>query len=220
MNRNNGEAGKDMALIRVIVADDHQVMRTSIRKLLEDADDIEVIDEASNGAEALRLAEIHNPDVLLLDMEMPGLKGIEVARQLQRAGSPVRILALSAYEDRQYILGMLNNGAAGYLIKGEPPETILKAVRSVSAGKESWLSQRVADQLTAWTTEKAARMTMTKHEMEILRLLVSGRTNQEIESILDLDDQQLSQYLTALFTKLGVSSRVAAAVRAVQEGLV
>lgn len=119
---------------RVVLADDHQGMRESIRYLLEAAD-IEVVGEACNGLEALNLAENLTPDVLLLDIEMPGLKGIEVAQRLQAIKSPVRILILSAYDDKYYIEALLATGAAGYLIKGEPPQTIVKAVYNVANGE-------------------------------------------------------------------------------------
>lgn len=209
-----------MTTIQVVLADDHQVMRASIRDLLEKVDDIEVVGEADNGTEALRLVEASEPDVLLLDMEMPGLKGAEVARRLQEMGSGVRILALSAYDDRQYILSMLNSGAAGYLIKGESFQTILEAIRGVAEGEEGWVSQRVAAQLAAWTKEKAGRLTLTKREVDVLQLLVAGQTNQEIGSALDISEKRVNELLKSLFAKLGVSSRVAAGLRAVQEGLV
>lgn len=209
-----------MTSIRVVLADDHQVIRASIRDLLEKAEDIAVVGEAGNGTEALRLVEASEPDVLLLDMEMPDLKGSEVARRLQEAESAVRILALSAHDDRQYILSMLNSGAAGYLIKGESFQTILEAIRGVADGEEGWVSQRVAAQLAAWTKEKAARLTLTKREVDVLQLLVAGQTNQQIGSALDISEQRVNELLKSLFAKLGVSSRVTAAIRAVQEGLV
>ncbi|HEX2979176.1 MAG TPA: response regulator transcription factor [Anaerolineaceae bacterium] len=133
-----------MKHIRVILADDHAVLRIGIRNLLSHSPDIEVIGEAGDGFEALRLVNELNPDVLLLDMEMPGMDGVEVARQLRMRVSPVRILALSAYNDRQYILSMLDQGASGYLIKDEAPGTIVEAVRSVAKGERGWFSRKVA----------------------------------------------------------------------------
>jgi DNA-binding NarL/FixJ family response regulator len=142
-----------MKTTRVVVADDHPMVRTAIRKLLEKATDIAVIGEADDGAEALRLAEDLAPDVLLLDMEMPGLHGVEVARQLQAGGSAVRILALSAYDDQQYILGMLTSGAAGYLTKEEAPRILIEAVRGVARGERGWVSRWVAAKMAAWNQE-------------------------------------------------------------------
>ena len=124
-----------MTSIRVVIADDHPVMRDGIRNLLDKAIDIEVAGEAGDGVEALRLVEELDPDVLLLDMELPGLKGVEVAQRLQASGAAVRILALSAYNDEEYIRGLLASGAAGYLLKEEIPGTIVEAIRGVARGE-------------------------------------------------------------------------------------
>jgi DNA-binding NarL/FixJ family response regulator len=107
-------------------------------------DQVSVVGEASNGAEAIQLVDKEHPDVLVLDMEMPVMDGVEVARRLLAAGSPVNILVLSAYDDRQYILEMLNMGAAGYLIKDEAPEVIVDAVLGVSRGEKGWISRKAA----------------------------------------------------------------------------
>jgi DNA-binding NarL/FixJ family response regulator len=125
-----------MRTTRVVLADDHPIVRASIRRLLEKASDIEVVGEASDGLETIRLVEELAPDVLLLDVEMPGMKGFEVARHLQAAGASVRILALSASDDRQYILAMLASGATGYLTKAEAPQTIIHAVREAVEGRK------------------------------------------------------------------------------------
>lgn len=210
-----------MTATRVVLADDHPIVRAGIRNLLEKAPDIDVVGEANDGSEALRLVQELAPDVLLLDMEMPGLTGTEVARQLKAAGSPVRILALSAYDDKQYILGLLSSGAAGYLTKEEVPETIVEAVRGVSRGEEGWVSRRVAAQMAAWTrSEELKKTSLTSREVDVLRLVVAGKTNQEIGAALGISDKTVEKHLEAVFAKLGVSSRVEAAVRAVREGLV
>jgi two-component system, NarL family, response regulator DegU len=133
-----------MSKIRVVIADDHAIMRVGIRNILSRSDKIEVIGEASNGAEALELIQELNPDVLILDMEMPVMDGVEVARRLKGSKSPVNILVLSAYDDRQYILEMLNMGAAGYLIKDEAPEVIVTAVQSIANGERGWISRKAA----------------------------------------------------------------------------
>ncbi len=136
-----------MENIRVVIADDHAVMRVGIRNILARSKEIVIVGEASNGKEALDLVCVKNPDVLILDMEMPVMSGVEAARQLQEQRSPVRILVLSAYDDRQYILEMLNMGAAGYLIKDEAPEIIVEAVKGVAQGETGWVSRRAAAHL-------------------------------------------------------------------------
>ena len=129
--------------IRVVVADDHNRVRTGIRLLLAGVSDIQVVGEAVNGMQALELAQTLQPDILLLDVEMPVLNGLEVAARLHASSIGVQILALSAYDDPQYVQGMLENGAAGYLIKDDVPSKLVPALRSVAAGERNWLSKRL-----------------------------------------------------------------------------
>ncbi len=136
-----------MYKIRVVIADDHAIMRVGIRNILSRSEKICVVGEASNGAEAIQLVSELSPDVLILDMEMPVMDGVEVARRLQTNDSPVHILVLSAYDDRQYILEMLNMGAAGYLIKDEAPEVIVDAVQGIAKGEKGWISRKAAVRL-------------------------------------------------------------------------
>jgi DNA-binding NarL/FixJ family response regulator len=195
------------------------MVRAGIRSLLNKAPDIKVVGEASNGQEALRLVEEMEPDILLLDMEMPVLKGIDVARKLQANRSHVRILALSAYNDRQYILGMLACGAVGYLTKEEVPETIVEAVRGVARGEEGWVSQSVASQIGEWREGEDARShELTAREMEVLRLLVEGKTNPQIGADLGISKKTVEKHLGAVYSKLGVASRVEAAEVALRKG--
>jgi DNA-binding NarL/FixJ family response regulator len=133
-----------MKKIRIVLVDDHPVVRKHVRRILQLVPGIDIVGEASNGVEALTLVEQLAPDVLLLDMEMPVLNGVEVARRLRAANSSVRILALSAYDDKEYVLEMLANGASGYLTKDEMPDYIIEAVQRVAQGEQGWFSQRAA----------------------------------------------------------------------------
>jgi len=210
-----------MPPIRVVLADDHPVVRTGIKNLIGRSADIQVVGEASNGDEALRLVEELAPDVLLLDMEMPGVKGVEVAQRLHSVESNVKILALSAYDDKQYIQELLESGAAGYLTKEEAPDTIIDAIRGVSMGEQGWVSRRVAAQMSVWMREEETDSNrLTNRELDVLRLVVEGKTNQGIGLSLGISEKTVEKYLEAVFSKLGVSSRVEAAVMAVREGLV
>lgn len=210
-----------MSPTRVLLVDDHPVVRAGIRNLLEKANDIDVVGEASNGEEALRLVDKLNPDVLLLDMEMPGINGNEVAQKLQKSGSQVKILALSAHDDKQYIQELLSNGASGYLVKEEVPEAIIEAVLGVARGEQGWVSRRVAAQMSTWMrNDTNERMGLTGREVEVLQAVVQGKTNQEIGLALGISEKTVEKHLEGVFAKLGVASRVEAAVHAVREGWV
>ena len=207
-------------MIRVVLTDDHPVVRSGIRQLLEKTADIVVVGEASDGPEALRLVSELLPDVLLLDMEMPGETGVQVAQQLQVAGSPVRILALSAYDDEQYIVGLLASGAAGYLTKEQALETIAEAVRGVAHGEDGWLSRRAAAQMAAWARKGPSHTNgLTEREIDVMRLAARGWTNDHIAEALTISERTVRFHLTNVYTKLGVGTRGAAIAWAVREGL-
>ncbi len=210
-----------MKKIRVLLADDHPIVRTGIRSLLQSASDIEVVAEASSGAEALQLVEALAPDVLLLDMEMPGLSGVDVARQLKLAHASVRVLALSAYDDVHYVGKLLANGAAGYLTKEEAPEMILESVRGVARGEVGWMSRRAVARMSAWTrSEQPDSSELSEREREVLHLIVTGKTNQEIGYGLKISEKTVEKHVGSILAKMDVSSRVEAAVKAIQRGLV
>lgn len=129
--------------IRVLLVDDHPAVRTGVRRLLENARDMLVVGEAGDGFQAIKMVEELEPDIVVLDVEMPRMNGLAVARQLTDQHAAVKILALSAYDDRQYILGMLDQGAAGYMIKDEVPEMLVQAIRDITVVNQPWLSKRV-----------------------------------------------------------------------------
>jgi DNA-binding NarL/FixJ family response regulator len=207
-----------MEKIRVMLADDHPIARAGIRKFLNRATDIDVIAEAENGTEALALAKTLIPDVLLLDIELPGVKGLEIAKELQAFNSPVKILVLSTYDDKQFIFGLLGNGASGYLTKEEVPETIVEAVRGVARGEKGWVSRRVAAIMSAWPqADDVSIKNLTPREFDVLKWVVKGKTNQEIGMELGISQKTVEKHLESVFAKLKVTSRVEAAVLAVQE---
>jgi len=180
--------------------------------LLEQAGDIQVVGEADHGKDALGLVKRLTPDVLLLDMEMPGKTGVEVARELKNANTSVRILALSAYDDEQYILNLLTEGAAGYLTKEEALDTIVDAVRGVARGEEGWLSRRATARITTARIKERTKdpIQLTERETEVLTFLKKGWPNSRIADELSLSERTVRFHLTNIYDKLDVSSRAEA----------
>jgi two-component system, NarL family, response regulator len=206
--------------IRVLLVDDHPVVLSGVRGLLEQAADIKIIGEARTGEEALRLVDENPPDVLLLDMALPDIPGPQVAERVKKLHPEVRILSLSAHEDPVFVRELLKLGAAGYLLKEEAPEVILKAVRGVASGQQGWVSRSIAAQIAAWARPDGPNVgQLTGREQETLRLVVQGKTNQAIALEMSISEKTVEKYVSAIFTKLNVSSRVEAAVTAVREGL-
>lgn len=207
--------------IRVLLADDHPVVRNGIQKMLARDPEIEVVGQACRGEEAIELVEKLSPDVLLLDMEMPGMNGVLVTQQVRRRFPATYVLALSGYDDRAYVMETLQNGASGYLIKDEDIETIVAAVKGVARGETGWLSRRISALITAWMRrEDPTSQSLTQRELEVLRLVVAGRTNQRIAVELHISEKTIEKYLESILRKLGVNSRVEAAVYAVRNNLI
>jgi DNA-binding NarL/FixJ family response regulator len=208
-----------MAPIRVVLADDHPIVRTGIRTMLAKASDIIVVAEVGNGPDVLvQIAELA-PDVLLLDMEMPGLSGVEVAQKLKAANSKVKVLALSAHDDEVYVRSLLANGAVGYLTKEEAPELIIGAVRGIARGETGWISRRAAAQMISWTRQQAEEPAeLTEREMQVLQQAATGKTNREIALALGIAGKTVEKHMGGVFEKLRVSSRVEAVMSAVKKG--
>ncbi len=204
-----------------MIADDHPVVRQGIRNLIDSAVGMSVVGEANSGPVALQMIEELRPDLVLLDMEMPDLSGVEVIQRLKEAQLPVRVLGLSSYDDIEFITQLLSFGASGYLLKDEVPESIVEAVRGVARGETGWVSRKVAAKLSQILQKgKEANTNLTPRELDVLRLVVEGRTNAEIGMKLGISEKTVEKHLDAIFRKMDVASRVEAAVMAVRDKLV
>ncbi|MGQ9677601.1 MAG: response regulator [Chloroflexota bacterium] len=208
-----------MESIRIVLADDHPALRLGLRVLLEQASGIRVVAEAGDGVEALAQIEALQPDVTVLDCQLPGMAGTEVAAEARRRGLSTRILALSAYRDERYVSGMLAAGAMGYILKEEAPTVIAAAVKAVASGDE-WFSPAVAAQVAAWRRgERPVGIDLTDRELAVLRLVADGKANKEIARALKVTERTVEFHVSNLLSKLGVSSRVEAAVWAKDQRL-
>lgn len=212
--------------IRVLLADDHAVVRAGIRQFLEFSGGIEVIAECGDGREACRLIDQYRPDVAVLDVQMPGMTGIDVTRWMREQGMNQGILILTAYEDEPYVQAVLRAGANGYVLKTADPLEIAEAVRDVYAGK-SVLDATLAMRLIRGEQERknAAEPALpveplTDRELEILALAAKGLTNKAIGVQLSISDRTVQNHLAHIFGKLNAASRTEAVMRAVSLGLI
>ena len=209
-----------MARIRIAVADDHPVVRDGLVAMLLTQPDFEVVGEASTGAEAVALVRRERPDVLLLDLAMPELDGVEVLRALHAGGDATRAIVFTVFDTDERIIAAVAAGAAGYLLKGVPRAEIFRAVRVVHAGG-SLLEPAVASKVLRHVAGgSAAGPALTPREREVLERLARGRSNKEIAASLGVTERTVKFHVAALFTKLGAGNRTEAVTRAVQAGLV
>jgi DNA-binding NarL/FixJ family response regulator len=206
--------------IRVVIADDHGVVRKGIRDLLADEGDIAVVGEARTGQEAVDMALALRPDVVVMDINMPELSGVEATRQIQAAAPQVHVLALTAYADDPYIYGLLDAGATGYILKTAEGRDIVRAVRSTAAG-QSAIDPAIAPRLIARLTQPSAHGdTLTERELNVLRLAARGLTNKQIGAELAISDRTVQNHLANIYAKLAVASRTEAVTAALQRGLI
>lgn len=191
--------------IRVLIVDDHSGVRRGIRNLLRSAKDMVVVGEGGNGAEAIELATTKNPDILLLDIELPDQRGDVVMRRIHDVQPDMKVLAVSSYSDQDYILGMLENGVDGYITKDEAPVMLLDAIRSIIHKGMSWFSPRAIKNSGLPSIEE---QTLTKREVEILQQLILDQPSDEIAAFLNMNVEQVEKYLKLLMRKFETDSLV------------
>ncbi|MCU1476852.1 MAG: LuxR family transcriptional regulator [Subtercola sp.] len=211
-------------MIRVLVADDHPIVRSGIVALLQDAADIDVVGQAVNGLEAVRLAGELAPDLVVMDLRMPGLGGAEATAEIMATVPGVRVLVLTTYETDDDILPAIEAGASGYLVKAAPQEEILAGVRAV-AGGQTVLAPSIASKLVErmradrMRADRAPSPKLSARELDVLRLVAAGKSNPEIGRALFIGDATVKTHLQHVFEKLEVTDRTRAVTRAMELGL-
>jgi len=207
-------------VIRVLIADDHPVVRDGLRSIMETAPDLTLVGEASDGAEAVRLASELSPDVVLMDLRMPGLGGIEAIEQIKAREPRVEIVILTTYDEDEFIVRGLRAGARGYLLKDTSRDALFKAIRAVHGG-ELALPQSVADRVVAHLEAPKAAQTedLSPRELEVLTLIAQGAGNKQIARQLRIAERTVKAYVTSIFNKLGVTTRAQAVAVALRRGV-
>ncbi|MGW7197686.1 response regulator [Streptomyces chryseus] len=207
--------------IRVLLVDDHQVVRRGLRTFLEVQDDIEVVGEAADGAEGVARAEELRPDVVLMDIKMPGTDGIDALRKLRELANPARVLIVTSFTEQRTVVPALRAGASGYVYKDVDPDALAGAIRSVHAG-HVLLQPEVAGALLAQEDGNGGTgrgSTLTEREREVLTLIADGRSNREIARALVLSEKTVKTHVSNILMKLDVSDRTQAALWAVRHGI-
>jgi len=210
--------------LTVLIADDHPLVREALHRALDVEEDMKVVAEASDGEEAVKLASELKPDVVVMDIVMPKLNGIEATRRIKEIAPDTAILILTAYDDEEYVLGLLDAGAAGYLLKSARGRDLAGAIRAIRAG-ESVLHPNIIARLLKRATvtavkENKAQGLLSERESEVLRLVALGMSNKEVAEELFLSQRTVKAHLTSVFNKLNVASRSEAIVKGLQWGLV
>jgi DNA-binding NarL/FixJ family response regulator len=211
-------------MIRVLICDDQEVVREGLSAILRTTPGIEVTGVAEDGALAVELAEKHKPDLVLMDLNMPGMNGIQATRVIREKFPNIRVLALTTYDADEWVFDAIRAGAAGYLLKDTPRGNLVKAIEGTAAGQTfvdpgvaGKLFTHIADRTVSHNTTIAAEL--NPREREVLRMLANGRSNSEIASQLFLSEGTVRNYVSGIFSKLGVTDRTQAAIIALRHGL-
>jgi two-component system, NarL family, response regulator LiaR len=208
--------------IRILIVDDHGILRKGLRTLIASEPSMEVVGEAADGLEAIEQTRALQPDVVVMDVRMPRLDGIQTVEQLRRQDPTARILMLSSFGDEDQVIPAIKAGALGYILKDAPPEELLTAIREVSQ-RRPFLPPEVALKLMNQVHEQAepqgTAATLTDREIEVLRLIAHGLPNQEIANRLGISERTVSTHITHLLDKLHLDNRTQAALYALREGL-
>ena len=205
-------------MISLVIADDHRVVRTGLEQLVGTFDDVEVVGAGANGAEAVDICAAARPNVALIDLEMPILDGIEATRRIRAVSPATNVIVFTSFSDRDRILGALDAGAVGYLLKDAEPEEIHRAIRAAMRG-EAPLAPKAAAALLAARSAASSSHDLTEREREVLRLVASGLANKQIARRLGISEKTVKGHLTRVFQAIGVTDRTQAALWAERNGL-
>ena len=213
-----------MTAIRLLIVDDHPIMRDGLRGVFRGDEDFEVTGEASDGAEAIQLAQVPQPDVILMDLRMPGMGGVEAITRLRELGHPARVLILTTYDTDRDVLPALEAGATGYLLKDAPRDELIRPVRAAHQG-QSVLAPTVASTLVGLVGSPGGRgrrgqENLSPREIEVLKLVADGATNQVAARKLLVSETTIKTHLLHIYTKLGVRDRASAVAAAYKRGLI
>ncbi|MEV7010521.1 response regulator transcription factor [Streptosporangium sp. NPDC051022] len=212
-----GQGGEADTPIRLLITDDHPVVRDGLSSMFARDPGFEVLGEAADGAEAVRLAQELRPDVILMDLRMPGMDGVTATRELARRGITARVLVLTTYDTDGHVLPAIEAGATGYLLKDAPRAELLRAVRAAARG-EAVLSPSVAATLMGRVRTLSAGP-LSRRELEVLELVAAGNTNREVAARLFITEATVKTHLLNIYAKLGVGDRAAAVAEAFNRGL-
>lgn len=199
-------------MIRVLIADDHQVVRSGLEQLLATAADIELVAMASDGAEAVELVAEHQPDIVLMDLSMPGLDGVAATRRIAEGGGPTQVVVLTSFSDRQRILDALDAGAAGYVLKHATPDELLEAIRAAHDGGSPLDPKAARVVLDRQRGSASSPAKLSDREIEVLRLVAAGSPNKIIARQLGIAERTVKAHLTSIFQRIGVTDRTQAAL--------
>ncbi|MCR4441593.1 MAG: response regulator transcription factor [Peptococcaceae bacterium] len=212
--------------IRVVIVDDHPLVREGLRKILEMSDEIEVVDEAGDGQGAINVTRKQKPDVILMDINMPGTNGIEATRVIKREFASVGIIALTIHEEEEYILELVRAGVSGYVLKDIAPAKLLETIKTVAAGQsviDPGITSKVFGELNRLSRSRRVKEeweTLTDREMDVLKLIAQGRSNKEIAKLLTISEKTVKNHITNIFRKLQVEDRTQAVLFAIKNRMV
>ncbi len=212
-----------MEPIKILIADDHPVVREGLSAMLRKEQDIQVVGEAENGAEAIDKARELRPDIILMDLRMPEVDGVEAMRQISALNPDIKFIVLTTYDNDEYIFKGIEAGARAYLLKDAPREDLFKAIRAVQKGEsliEPAIAGKVLDRFAELSRQAQGVEALSERELEVLKLVAKGAANKEIAAELTITESTVKTHIQTIFQKLGVSDRTEAVTEAIKKGII